>query len=217
MSPSDTPRKPSAVDVLKRETVYDGYFRIDRYTFRHESFSGGTVGPFSREVFERGHAVAVLPYDPVTDTVVLIEQFRVGAFVARADANLDSDADAWLMEVVAGIIDPGETPEQVGVRECKEEAGLDVLEIEKVMTYLASPGGTTESVHLYVARVDASNAGGVHGLDAEHEDIRVHAVAAEQAFAWAEDGRLHNATFVLAMQWLKLNRAALRERWGADK
>lgn len=210
---TDTSRKLSHVDVVETETVYNGYFRIDRYTFEHESFAGGTVGPFQREVFERGHAVAVLPYDPVSDTVVLVEQFRVGAFVARADSHIADDAGAWLVEVVAGIIEPDETPEEVAIRECKEEAGLDVLAIERLTTYLVSPGGTTECVHLYVARVDATGAGGVHGLAAEHEDIRVHAVPAATAFAWAEDGRLHNATFLLAMQWLKLNRDALRARW----
>ena len=125
------------VDIREKRTVYQGHFRIDRYRLRHRLHEGGWSAEMSREVFERGHAAAVLPYDPIRDEVVLIEQFRVGAYAAGKSP--------WLVEIVAGIIDPGETPEEVVRREAREEAGLEVGALERIADYLSSPGGASES------------------------------------------------------------------------
>lgn len=201
------------VDVREKTTVYQGYFRIDRYTVCHAKFDGGILGPFQREVFERGHAAAVLPYDPHSDSIVLIEQFRIGAYAARQAPNISADVSPWLMEVVAGIIEPGETPETVARRETKEESGLLVHNIEEISTYLVSPGGTTETTHLFVGQVDANQAHGMHGLESEYEDIRVHVLSADAAIALAESDRLHNAAFLIAMLWFKANRHDLQKRW----
>lgn len=193
------------VEIEKREELFAGYFRIDRYHLRHRLFAGGMSASFTREIFERGHAAAVLPYDPLRDEVVLIEQFRPGALAAGFHP--------WLIEPVAGIIDAGETAESVARREAVEESGCVIGDLVPVHHYLTSPGGTSESCALFCGRVDSSFAGGVHGLDSENEDIRVMAVPFAQARAWLDEGRLNNALTIIAVQWLALNRDKLRARW----
>lgn len=197
--------KRSDVEVVEKSIVYDGYFRMDRYRLRYKLFAGGWSKEVVRELFERGHAVAVLPYDPVRDVVVLVEQFRIGAYAA--------DCDPWLIEVVAGIIDPGETAEDVARREAVEEAGLHLGEMVAIADYLASPGGTSETVSLYCARIDAGEVGGIHGLDEEGEDIRVTTLPFDAIENLLVEKRTHNATLLIALQWLTLHREALRERW----
>lgn len=193
------------VEVIGRETLWKGYFRMDRWRLRHRTFAGGWSGEITREVFERGHAVVALLYDPERDQVAMIEQFRVGAMAAGHHP--------WLIECVAGIIDPGETPDQVAVREIGEEAGCVPLEMLRVGEYLVSAGGTSETAILYCARVDASAISGIHGLEQEGEDIRVMVVPTDEALGWVRSGRINNVMAVLALQWLALERDALRRRW----
>jgi ADP-ribose pyrophosphatase len=191
--------------LIERSTLFQGYFRIDLYRFRHRLFAGGWSGEVRREVFERGHAVVVLPYDPARDAVVMIEQFRIGAAAA--------DMAMWQLEVIAGIIDEGETPEEVARREAQEEALCEILDLLPIYHYLASPGGTSESVRLFCGRVDSRGLGGIHGLPEEHEDIRVEVVPFAEARARLEGGRIGNAPTIIALQWLLLNRDSLRQRW----
>ncbi len=210
----DQPFNEPDVEVEKVETVFQGYFRMDRWTLRRRSFEAGWSGLMTREVLERGHATAVLPYDPVRDEVALIEQYRVGCH-----ASLDSPAwlgerpTPWLIEVVAGIIDEGETPEAVARRETLEEAGLDIEILEHISTFLVSPGAVSETIAAYVAKVDTSKAGGVHGLDQEHEDIRVLTLPVGDAFQLVRSGQMNNVTGLAMLMWLELNHETLRERW----
>lgn len=197
--------EPDDVEILARETCFQGYFRVDRYRLRHRLFAGGWSGEMTREVFERGHAVGVLPYDPAADAVVLLEQFRVGALAAGFPS--------WQTEIVAGIIDEGETPEAVARRETKEEAGCDIAELIPVCNYLVSPGGTSESVTLYCGRVDCAGVGGIHGLQHENEDIKVTVVPWAEARRMLDAGAVSNAVSIIALQWLALNRDSLRQRW----
>lgn len=195
-------------DVLERETAYEGYFRIVRYRIRHSLFSGGHSAILSRERFERGDSVGVLPYDPVRDVVVLIEQFRIGALeVARGP---------WLVEVVAGVIEPGESSEQVACRELQEEAGCVPQELVPICRYLASPGGASEQVTLFCAHLDTAGVGGIHGKTEEGEDIRVHIIPFEQALAMVATGAIHAAMPIIALQWLALNRKRLQALWCDD-
>lgn len=196
----------SDVEILAKDTVYDGYFRIDRYRLRHRRHEGGWTGEITREVFERGHVAAVLPYDPERDAVVLIEQFRIGAWAAAKPC--------WLTEIVAGVIDDGESAEAVARREMEEETGCPVTALEPIGSYLSSPGGTSESVALFVGRVDSRKAGGIHGLPDENEDIKVLARPWSEVEAELKAGLLTNAATLIALQWLALNRDALRRRWG---
>ncbi len=212
------PRKKSDlsvadVEIIEKETAFQGYFRVDRYRLRHKKFDGGWSAPMRREIFERGHAVAVLLYDPDADRLVMIEQFRPGAHAALGEPHLRDAFSPWLIEWVAGIIDPGETPETVACREALEEAGCTVQELEFIQLILATPGGSTETIALYAGRVEAPETGGIHGLDDEHEDIRVLVVPPAEAFAWLDAGRILNASTVIGLQWFRHHHAALRRRW----
>jgi ADP-ribose pyrophosphatase len=197
------------IDILDKACVYDGYFRIDRYRFRHSLHEGGMGNEIVREVFERGHAVGILPFDPVRDEVVMIEQFRIGAFAAGAEP--------WLTEIVAGIIEPGESAEQVARREITEEAGIEAGELWPLVRYLASPGGASETVELFLGRVDSRGAGGIHGLDHEEEDIRVFPLPYAEAAALVEEGKIGNAMTLIALQWLMLHHDDVMGAWGAGR
>jgi ADP-ribose pyrophosphatase len=196
------------VMVLEQTVAYDGHFKIIRYRLGHRLFAGGMSRDLAREVFERGHAVAVLPFDPERNQVVLIEQFRIGA--------LGVVDNPWLLEPVAGIIESGESAPEVARREAAEEAGLELLDLVPACTYFASPGGSTETCQVFIGRVDADKAGGIFGRADEGEDIKVRAVALDTALAGLCDGRIHAATTIVALQWLALHRPELEERWKKD-
>ena len=210
MNPTHTVRD---VEVVERTATYEGYFRVDRYRLKHKLFEGGWSDVMTREVFERGHAVAVLPYDPNLDRVVLIEQFRIGAHAALASRWFGDDASPWLIECVAGIIEKGEDPEEVARREIREETGCDVDAVVPVTHYLVSPGGSSESVFIYCGRVDAGKVEGIHGIQDEHENIRPFAVPVAEAFRLLDGGRIYNAMTIIALQWLRANRERLQEAW----
>jgi ADP-ribose pyrophosphatase len=195
------------VEVLERTTPFQGYFRVDRYRVRYRLFRGGLSRPVEREVFERGHAVAVLPYDPVRDEVVLIEQFRIGPF-----ANGDRP---WLIETVAGIIDAGEPPQEVAMRELKEEANLSTERpLVPIGRFYTSPGCSTETIQMYCALVDAAKAEGFHGVAAEGEDIRIERRSLSEALGFLSQGALVAGPAVIALLWLALNRDRLRTNPG---
>lgn len=192
-------------EILDRAAVFQGYFRVDRYRLRHRRFDGAWSPVLQREIFERGHAIAALLYDPVLDVVVLIEQFRVGPVAAGRPA--------WLLEVVAGVIEPGEALAEVVEREVTEEAGCTVLAMEKICSYLPSPGACSETVDLFCCRIDASNAGGVHGLAEEHEDIKVVVLPVAEAIARLDADQVNNSATIIALQWLARRHQDLRNRW----
>jgi len=194
-------------EVLDKAIGYSGFFRLEKYRLRHELFAGGWSPEITRECLERGHAVAVLPYDPERDLIVLLEQFRVGA--------LDFPGGPWLLEIVAGIMDePEETAEDVARRETVEEAGCELLDLTPICHYLVSPGGTSESITLFCGRVHAAQVGGIRGVVDEHEDIRLHVVSRSAALDLLHAGRINSAAPIIALQWLELNHARLLERWG---
>jgi len=196
------------VEIMAVETVYKGFFSMKSYRFRHRLFNGQMSGEVVREVFERGHAAVLLPYDPVRDTVVLVEQLRFPA--------IESSHTPWLLEMVAGMIEEGETVEDVARREAQEEAGINVKRCKPMLSYLASPGGTSERLSILVGEVDSATAHGIHGLESENEDIRVHVVSREQAYRWVEEGAIDNAASVIALQWLALHHDSLRKEWAKE-
>ncbi|CAI1749915.1 ADP-ribose diphosphatase [Serratia plymuthica] len=203
--PSPVTLDKNDVEIIARETLYRGFFSLNLYRFRHRLFNGDMSPEVKREIFERGHAAVLLPYDPVRDEVVLIEQLRIAA--------IDTSSSPWLLEMVAGMIETGENVEDVCRREAQEEAGVEVGRCKPVLSYLASPGGTSERLSIMVGEVDATTAEGIHGLEEEHEDIRVHVVSREQAYRWVEEGAIDNAASVIALQWLALHHESLRKEW----
>ena len=172
---------------------------------RHRLFAGGMSPPIVREVIEKGDVAAVLLYDPQRDEVVMIEQFRIGA---RNDPR-----GPWLLEVVAGLIEPGETADGVARREAMEEAGCVLIDLLPISSFYTSPAKTSQRTHLYVGRIDSTAAGGIHGLVDEGEDIRVVCLAAEQAIALAEQGQTDSAWPLIALLWFARHREELHAGW----
>lgn len=193
------------VRVSKSETAYQGFFQVDRLQLSHRLFRGGWSPGLKRELIRRKDAVCVLPYDPWKDVVVLCEQFRVGA--------LGRDYSPWLLELIAGLQEAGETAEEVARRESEEEGGLSLLALEPIASYHPSPGGANELVHLMAACVNAPEQGGLYGLEEEGEDIKTHLVNRRLALDWLRAGEIRNAATLIALQWLALQGEAIRERW----
>lgn len=204
--PPDWLKRPFSrddVEIIQREDLYQGFFRAEKVTLRHRLFDGGWTSELSRELFLRNEAVGVVLYDPQRDLIGLVEQFRAGA--------LDEPDGPWCMEVVAGMVETGETPEGVARRELVEESGVEVQDLEYICRYLPSPGGSNEVMYLYCACTDLGQAGGIYGLDEEHEDIKVQILPAEAVFAHLYEGRFNNAAVLLSLQWLQINRPRLRQ------
>ena len=172
---------------------------------QHELFAGGQSPVLRRELLNRGQAVGVLPYDPVRDEFVLIEQFRVGAG--------DDPAGPWLMEIIAGYQEPDESAEQVVLREAIEEAGCIVSELEQIYHYYSTPGSSNEKIKIFFARTDSSGISGIHGLGHEGEDIKVHVLRSSQALEWLDTGRIDSAMPIIALQWFRLNSERIRQQW----
>lgn len=181
--------------LARRHTLFEKVFRLDECLVRHELYAGGMSDEFTREIFERGAVVTVLPFDPRRREVVLIEQFRAGA--------IDDAESPWLIETVAGVVDPGETVEQVARREAIEEADCRLGRLLPIGRFYVSPGGSSELCSLFCGITDSSAIGGVHGLAHEHEDIRVFTVDCDEAFEWVRDGRVRSASTIIALQWLQ--------------
>jgi len=205
--------KADDVEVLDLQSPYQGFFGIDRYRLKHRRFAGGWCGPLVREVFERGHAVACVLYDPGPDVLVLVEQFRIGALAAARSPFVADDASPWLLEIMAGIIEEGETPEAVARREAVEETGCTISDLVPIIRYLVSPGAASETVSLFCGRVDSSEAHAVGGVDGEDEDIRVLKVPADEAFRWLDEGRFVNAMTLLGLYWFRQKHQELRSAW----
>jgi len=191
--------------INHHEVAYNGFFRLEKYDLQHTLFQGGWSEEITRELFMRGNCVAVLLYDPDRDEVVLIEQFRAGAVL-----NPDR---AWLVEIVAGAIEEGETAEEVAYRESVEEAGCEIEELMLINEFYTTPGGSSERISLFCGKIDASNVGGVHGLDDEHEDILVTVEKFDQVFKMVESGQIESGIPIIAIQWLFINRDKLRKKW----
>ena len=192
-------------EILKTETAYQGFLQLNRYQLRHDLFAGGVSPVIGRERIEGYNASSVLLYDPNLDQVVMIEQFRIGAM---ADPRR-----AWLLEIVGGLIEGDESAEAVAQREAFEEAGCEIQDLIPICDFWVSPGYTTERIFLFCGRVDASNAGGIHGLDNEGEDIRVEVMQAADVISELYGGRVNSTSAIVAVQWLAMNRDKLRKKW----
>jgi len=193
------------VQLLEREPCHEGFFQLQRFHFKHRLFKGGWSDVLLREVFIRGSATCVLPYDPLREQIVLLEQIRAGALL--------DGGSPWLLELIAGINDKGEVPEDIARREAVEEADIELQALIPIYKYYPSPGGATEMVHLFCAQVDASQASGIHGLEEEGEDIKVHVLELEEAYAMLSRGEINNSPAIMAIQWLMLNKQSVHAVW----
>ena len=196
------------VDLQQREQSFRGYFLLETLTLRHRLFAGGWSTPVCRELFQRGDAVGVLPWDPVKDELVLIEQFRVGA--------IRDDDSPWMLELIAGIVEAGESDTAVVHREAEEEAGCQLGQLEQIATFYPSAGACSEQIRLFVGEVTQSQPGTVQGLDSEHEDILVHQLPREQVMQMLDRNEINNGHTLIALQWLARHADRLRAQWLAD-
>ena len=196
------------IEILGEQTLYQGFFTLKRIQFKHKLFAGGESGVVTRELLIKGAASAVIAYDPKEDSVILVEQVRIGAAYYP-----ESHRSPWLLELIAGMVEKGENPEDVALRESEEEAGIQVKNLTHCLSVWDSPGGTLERIHLFAGEVDSSQAKGIHGLAEENEDIRVHVVKREQAYQWMCEGKIDNGIAVIGLQWLQLNYAQLQQSW----
>jgi ADP-ribose pyrophosphatase len=189
------------VSLHSVKTLYQGFFTMNEYSLQHKLFSGQQSQTFTREIFERGDAVVVMPYDVRLDKVLLIEQFRPGA--------IRGEDSPWLLEFIAGMFDENESPMDVAIREAKEEANINLTagDLQPIMQYLSSPGGMSERIHLYLACFDSGqvNDGSVFGLPEENEDILLHLVSRTEALDLLTQGKITNAATIIGLQWLAMN------------
>lgn len=204
--PADLRSPTESVEVaeIRVKTPHAGFFRTRCYDLRHPRFDGKQSPPLQREVFVATDAALVLPYDPLRDRLLLVEQFRMGPY-GRGDSR------PWMLEPVAGRMDAGETPEETALRECREEAGLDLRGLEKISTHYCTPGYSTEVFHLFLGLCDLPDvAQGKGGLESENEDIRTHVIDFARAIALLRSGEANNGPLVLSLIWLERERARLR-------
>ena len=192
------------IEIVARHRAHTAFYGFDEIRLRHETFGGGMSDVVDRSVFVSSDAAIVLPYDPVRDRVLLVEQVRMGP-IGRHDPVV------WQMEPVAGLIDPGETPAQAAHREAREEAGLSLRHLEAAGACYASPGATTEFFNLFVGLCDLPDTDArIGGEASEGEDIRTHVMPFETLLELAETRRTVNAPLTLLTYWLAHHRARLR-------
>ncbi|MEO0892523.1 MAG: NUDIX domain-containing protein [Pseudomonadota bacterium] len=193
-----------AITCHRVEASHEGFFLTRTYHIQHPRFDGTMSDILRREVFVAADAVIVLPYDPVRDRVLLVEQFRLGPF-GRGDPF------PWVLEPVAGRVDAGETPEQAARRECQEEAGLSLSHMEHVTSHYCSPGASTEFYHCYLALTDLPDCSeGQGGLETEAEDIRTHVLSFDDAMGLLTSKEANIGPMILLLLWLERERPRLR-------
>ncbi|MGV3592400.1 MAG: NUDIX domain-containing protein [Gammaproteobacteria bacterium] len=192
------------VAIQERTLLHDGFLKIERLTLTCRLFQGGWSAPFTREVLRRERGVGVLLYDPRLDKVLMVEQFRVGCLEDLVNGP-------WALELVAGLLDkPGENPAEVARREAVEEAGITVGNLLRICEYYNSPGGSNEKLTVFCTAFDATQAGGIFGVDSEAENIRAVVLDRNEALAAVAAGTINNAMSIIALQWLQLNLAAVQ-------
>jgi len=196
------------INVHSKAICFKGFFTLEKYELTHSLFEGGMCKPINREMLSRGNAVAILLYDPDADAVVIIEQFRIGA--------MNDPESAWVYELVAGFQETGETIKDVIHRELKEEANLECSRHETIMEYYSNPACSSDRVILVCAQVDSKLAGGIHGVDTEGEDIKVHVIPYVQIEGLLDEGILSSPTPIIAMQWLQMHRERLKIDWASN-
>ena len=192
--------------LLREETLHTGFSRMVRLYLQHRLFEGGWSMTLDREVVIHGQVGAIIPYDPINDVVVLIEQFRNGKFAA-------GDPQPWSVSIAAGMLEKNEVISEMARRETREETGCIVGRLEKALTFYASPGGSSQHVTLFCAEVSSDKSGGLYGIAEEGEDIRAFPIPFSQTQEMIDSDKFDNAISIIGLQWLARNRERLRQKW----
>lgn len=186
-------------NILEKKNLYSGFHELLEYRFNFSKFNGSISPDISRELFKRKPCVGLLPYDPIRDEIILIEQIRLGPLV-----NNDTP---WILEIVAGIVEDYEDKDSTIIRESLEEANCQVKKLIPIFEYYMTPGYCNETIKLYCGITDTSQhqTGNLAGLEEEAEDIKIHVFKSKDAFKMLDDGMIINASTIVALQWLRLN------------
>lgn len=206
MPPKPVTSTPAAT-IVSREKVFDGFHRLEIIRVKPKSMKhDGWAEEMEREIFTAGPYSTVVLYVPETDEILLNEQFRLGAFMARAQ-------DPFLLECAAGMIDEGETPEEAAVRETLEETGCEVLELERIGSFYTSPGCLDEEAYVFVGRIARSDTSQIFGVEEEGEEIRTHLLKSDKVIEMLDQGLIQNGSSALALNWFARHRDRLRRQW----
>ncbi|MGP9806262.1 NUDIX domain-containing protein [Paracoccus sp. NSM] len=202
------PRDPGDVQVHARRRIASGYFATDELVLSHRRHDGGMTERMTREGFLMGDAVVLLPWDPVRDRVLVIEQFRPAPF-------LRGDPQPWLLEPIAGRVDGGESVEDAARREALEEADLTLSRLFHAFDSYPSPGAVCEFLYQFVGIADLPDGvEGIHGLDGEAEDIRGHLLARADLTAMVLAGQITNGPLASLALWLEVRAGRMRAELG---
>ena len=183
--------------VTNKKNLYDGFFKMNEVSLKYKKYDGSWSNEIKRELFGGAQVSAVLPYDPIKKEIVLIQQFRPG--------TISRNTNNYLKEIVAGIIDPGESPEIAAKRECLEETGYKIKKLTSIQGYYPAPGSSESFYHLFLGEVDSKNGRKIMGLDTENEDILVESYNINQVKKMMQNGELINGLSLIAIQWFFLN------------
>ena len=183
--------------VTNKKNLYDGFFKMNEISLKYKKYDGSWSNEIKRELFSGAQVSAVLPYDPIKKEIVLIQQFRPG--------TISRNTNNYLKEIVAGIIDPGESPEIAAKRECLEETGYKIKKLTSIQGYYPAPGSSESFYHLFLGEVDSKNEKKIMGLDTENEDILVESYNINQVKKMMQNGELINGLSLIAIQWFFLN------------
>jgi ADP-ribose pyrophosphatase len=182
--------------IINKKNLYSGFFSLNKYEFIHEKHNGEWTSTVEREVFSGAHVSTLLPYDPIKKEIILIQQFRAGV-LSRYDEN-------YLLEIVAGIVDEGEYPEQTAIRECLEETGCEVKKIHPIQSYFPAPGSSESYYHLYLGEIQAFDGERIKGLEKENEDILVKSFKIDEVRQMLKEKKIMNGLTLVALQWFFL-------------
>ena len=182
--------------IINKKNLYSGFFSLNKYEFIHQKHDGNWTGKVEREIFGGAHVSTLLPFDPIKKEIILIQQFRAGV--------LSRYNEEYLYEIVAGIIDINEKPEDTAKRECLEETGCKVKKILPIQNYFPAPGSSESYYHLFLGEIDSFKGERIRGLEKENEDILVKAFKIEQVRKMLKDKKILNGLTLIALQWFFL-------------
>tara|TARA_B100000214_G_scaffold326329_1_gene264308 strand:- start:1912 stop:2493 length:582 start_codon:yes stop_codon:yes gene_type:complete len=187
----------SKFKIIDKKNLYDGFFKMNEVTLKYRKYDGNWSNNIKRELFGGAQVAAVLPYDPISKEIILIQQFRPG--------TISKDIDHYLDEIVAGIIDEGESPEIAAKRECLEETGCEVKKLIPIQGYFPAPGSSESFYHLFLGEVKSFKGSKIQGLENENEDIFVKCFKINEVRKKMEDGKILNGLTLIALQWFFLH------------
>ena len=182
--------------IINKKNLYSGFFNLNKYQFIHQKHDGNWTNEVEREIFSGAHVSTLLPYDPIKKEIILIKQFRAGV-ISRYD-------DDYLYEIVAGIIDNNEKPEETARRECVEETGCEVNKIKTIQSYFPAPGSSESYYHLFLGEVNSFKGKRIMGLKSENEDILVKAFKVDRVRKMLKNKQIINGLTLIALQWFFL-------------